>query len=203
VLRLKRLLTTWVLLVGLCLTGTAGAQITEEPPAPFPDTDKFARGFYTDAEMGTLFFLGPARKPMGFGVAAGARVGYDFFRWAAFQLHALGSTHKTDFGAAPQSGELLQLYQLSAELKIAIPIRQISIFGTGGVGVGYLTTNLLETSRLQVDGQTQFSALGGLGVDYHTLTRHFSVGLSGTFLKITGFAGPGAVAATAYIRYTF
>jgi len=203
VLRIKYLLSSWVLLFVLCASGSAQAQITEEPPAPFPDTDKFARGLYADAEMGTLFFLGSARKPLGFGVAAGARLGYDFFRWAAIQLHALGSTHRSDFGAAPQSGELLQLYQLSAELKIAIPIRQVSIFGTGGAGVGYLTTNLLETSRLQVQGQTQFLFLGGLGVDYHTLTRHFSVGLTGTFVKITGFPGPGAVAATAYIRYTF
>jgi hypothetical protein len=203
VFRIKRFLFSWVLISVVCAAGTAQAQITEEPPAPFPDTDKFARGLYVDAEMGTLFFLGPARKPMGFGVAAGTRLGYDFFRWAAVQVHSLGSTHRTDFGAAPQSGELLQLYQLSAELKLAIPIRQLSIFGTGGAGVGYLTTNLLETSRLQVEGQTQYLFLGGLGVDYHTLTRHFSVGLAGTFMKITGFTGPGAVAATAYMRYTF
>ncbi len=202
-LRNKRLLSGLVSVFVLCAAGAAQAQITEEPPAPFPDTDKFARGLYTDAELGTLFFLGSARKPMGFGVAAGARLGYDFFRWAALQVHALGSTHRTDFGAAPQSGELLQLYQLSAELKLAIPIRQVSIFGMGGAGVGYLTTNLLETSQLQVQGQTQFSFLGGLGIDYHTLTRHFSVGFSGTFMKITGFPGPGAIAATAYIRYTF
>jgi len=200
VLRTHHLLSTWVLLVGLAVAGTARAQITEEPPAPFPDTDKFARGIYADAEMGTLFFIGSPRKPLGFGVAAGARFGYDVFQWAAVQVHALGSTHKTDFGAAPQSGELLQLFQLSAELKLSIPIRQVSIFGSGGVGVGHFSTNVLQTSSLKVADQTQLSAIGGLGVDYHTLTRHFSVGLLGNYIKLTGMPGPGAVAATVYMR---
>lgn len=182
----------------------AGAQITREPREPFPDPSKFAKGIYADAEIGSMFFLGDAAGPLGAGVAFGARLGYDLFRWAAIQVHAVGSTHRTDFATGPQSGQLIQFYQATAELKLAIPISQFAIFAHGGAGFGHLSTNLLETAGLTgADAQTGLVFAGGGGLDYHTLTRHFSLGLAGTFSRFQPMKAPGGVLITTYLRYTF
>jgi hypothetical protein len=44
--------------------------------------------------------------------------------------------------------------------------------------------------------------LGGLGLDYHTLSRHFSFGIVASFAKYVAVYTIGAVATTAYVRYT-
>lgn len=183
--------------------GPARAQITQEPVKPLPDPARFSRGLYADAELGSVFFLGNAHRALGFGTAFGARLGYDLLRWVALQAHVLGSTHETNLRSGAGSGELLQLYQGTAELKLSVPIRQIAIAAFGGLGFGHFSTNLLATSRLRLDRQTSLLYAGGLGLDYHTLTRHFSFGLQGTFVKVVELAVPGGVSVTAYARYTF
>lgn len=180
------------------------AQITAPPQDPFPDWRKFASGVYADAEMGTVFFLGEAYGALGPGVAFGARVGYDIIHYVSVQLHGLGSSHRTDFGNRPQSGQLIQLYQATAELKLSLPVWQIRFFFLGGAGVGYLSTNLLESTRLaDPDSQTTLLYLAGAGVDYHTLSRHFSFGLQGLWSRYQQIESPGGVIITAYARYTF
>src|SRR5689334_7178275 len=122
----------------LAPAGTAKGQITHEPVSPYPDPDKFARGIYGDAEIGTLVFIGDAGSSLGAGAVVGARLGYDIFRWVALQVHAVGSTHTTSFPGQPQTGQLLQLYQGSAELKLSVRFGRVAVSATGGAGVGRL-----------------------------------------------------------------
>lgn len=196
----------WLLAFALTvlLARSAQAQITTEPVAPLPDPSKFAKGLYVDAELGAVTFLGDAREALGVGTAFGARLGYDLFRWLAVQARTVGSSHRTDFDGRPQSGELLQVYQLLAELKISVPIGRLSLFGFGGGGLAYLSTNLLGTTRLtDPDTRATLAFGGGAGVDWHPLTRHFSFGVQGAFAKLQALRAPGGVAATTYLRYTF
>jgi len=188
----------------LLLAAPATAQITSEPASPYPDETQFARGLYGEAELGTLMFLADAREQLGFGTALGARVGYDLMRWAAIQVHAFGSTHTTHFGDAPQSGQLLQIYQGTAELKLTIRFGQLAALAFGGAGVARLSTNLLGTTGL-TDPEVQEGAvlLGGAGVDYHTLSRHFSFGVLASFARYLAIHAPGAVGLSTYVRYTF
>jgi opacity protein-like surface antigen len=183
----------------------AFAQITEEPVAPLPDPRKFAHGIFADAEAGPTFFLGRAAHPMGVGTTVGVRVGYDLLRFVAVQAHVFGSTHRTDFAGAPQSDQILQLYVAAAELKLSVPIDRFTPFAFGGAGVARFSSNLLSTTTLLTDrdAQTMPAFTGGAGLDYHTLSRHFSFGLLGTFQRLAKLRAPGAVAATAYVRYTF
>jgi hypothetical protein len=124
-------------------SATARAQVTSEPSAViFPDPAKFARGFYTEGEVGAVTFFGPASSAVAPGFAVGARFGYDIFRFFALQLHALGSTHQTK-GDTPFSGQLLQTYQGTMEGKLTIRFVQFSIFAEGGIGAARMSTNLL------------------------------------------------------------
>jgi hypothetical protein len=184
--------------------GAAFAQVTNEPVSPHPDPDKFARGIYGEAEVGTLVFIGEAGSSLGAGAVVGARLGYDVFRWVALQVHAVGSTHTTSFPGMPQTGQILQLYQGSAELKLSLRFGRVAVSATGGAGLGRLSTNLLGTTGLtEPDVQNTLVTLGGLGADYHTMSRHFAFGLAGGFAKYQRLHTTGAISATAYVRYTF
>jgi opacity protein-like surface antigen len=191
--------------------GHAGAQVTDEPnPVIFPDPSKFARGLYTEGELGSVVLFGPAGGKVGPGFAIGTRLGYDLNRLFAVQLHALGSTHQTSFPGMPQDDQLLQLYQGTVEAKATIRFGQTSVFVEGGLGAARLSSNLLSTVLRTPDGtayltrwRTGFTAGGGAGFDYHSLSRHFSVGVRCGFFWLRDISGSSDLIATTYLRYTF
>jgi hypothetical protein len=199
----RRTLTALGLLL-LMPAGEALAQVTNEPVSPHPDPDKFARGIYGEAEVGTLLFIGDAGASLGPGAVIGVRLGYDVLRWVALQVHAAGSTHTTSFPGMPQSGQILQLYQATGELKLTARFGRVAAAAMGGAGLARLSTNLLGTTGLTApDVQNTLVILGGLGADYHTMSRHFSFGLASLFAKYQRLHTTGAISATAYVRYTF
>jgi hypothetical protein len=181
----------------------ARAQVMGEPPNVYPDPDKFARGLFVEAEAGANVFLGEARRSLGPGAALGVRLGYDLLRWAAVALHGSASSHATDFAQQPQSGQLLQLAQGRAELRLTVPLRRWSIFGVAAGGMGRFSTNLLGTTGLFPADARLTPLYGGLlGVDYHTASRHFSFGLSAGFSKLTRIRTTGVIGSALYLRYT-
>jgi hypothetical protein len=189
--------TSWLL-----SSAPARAQVTSEPSAViFPDPAKFARGLYTEGEVGAVTFFGPVSDHVGTGFAIGTRVGYDLSRWLALQTHLLGSTHETK-GEGPLSGQLLQTYQGMVEGKFTIRFSQVSIFAEGGVGLARVSTNILYALGL-ARYRTGFTAGGGGGVDYHSLSRHFSVGLRTGYYWLRDISGSQDLIVTTYLRYTF
>jgi hypothetical protein len=187
----------------------AGAQVTDEPnPVIFPDPAKFARGLYTEGEFGSVVLFGPAGGgKVGPGFAIGTRVGYDLTRFFAVQAHGIGSTHQTSFPGMPQNDQLLQLYQATVEGKLTYRFGQLSIFAEGGIGLARLSSNLLATVPYG-DGyltrwRTGLTAGGGAGIDYHSLSRHFSFGLRGSYFWLRDISGSRDLIATLYLRYTF
>ncbi len=187
----------------LSAAAPARAQVIGEPAQPYPDPDKFARGLFVDAEAGTAVFVGNASgiRP---GAALGLRFGYELFRWAAVQLHGFGSSHATDFPGLPQTDQLLQLLQGTAELRLSVPLRQWSLSGVFGGGMGRFSTNLLGTTNLAPAGARLTPVYGGgLAVDYHTASRHFSFGLQAGFSRLTRVQTTGVIGSAIYLRYTF
>jgi opacity protein-like surface antigen len=199
-------------LVALLCPARGAAQVTDEPsaavvptassPAAPPDPSKFARGLYTEGEAGAVFFVGPIRSRVETGFALGLRVGYDVTSWLAVQARGLGSTHETKFAGMPQAGQLLQLYQGLAELKATLRFSQTSIFLEGGAGAARLSTNILATVGL-TRWRTGLTAGGGAGIDYHSLSRHFSMGLRAGYFWLRDIGGSQDLITTAYVRYTF
>ena len=187
---------------------TAHAQVTDEPnPVIFPDPTKFARGLYTEGEIGSVVLFGPAGGKVGPGFALGTRVGYDVTRFFAVQLHGIGSTHQLSLPGMPQDEQLLQLYQAMVEGKLTYRFGQVSILAEGGIGVARLSSNLLATIPYQggylTRWRTGLTAGGGAGFDYHSLSRHFSVGLRGDYFWLRDISGSRDLIATTYLRYTF
>jgi hypothetical protein len=180
----------------------ARAQVTSEPSAVvFPDPDKFARGLYTEGEFGGLWFNGPASNEVAAGFAVGARVGYDLFRFFAVQAHLVGSTHQTQ-GDTPLAGQLLQMYQGTVEGKLTLRLVQFSFFVEGGLGAARMSSNLLYAAKV-ARYRTGLTMGGGAGVDYHFLSRHFSVGLRGGYYLLRDVSNSRDGMVTSYLRYTF
>lgn len=179
------------------------AQVTSEPSAVvFPDPTKFAHGFFTEGEFGTVMFLGPAGDEISQGFAVGARAGYDIFRFFALQLHLLGSTHQTQ-GDTPTAGQLLQVYQGLVEGKLTLRLVQWSFFVEGGFGFARMSSNLLQARGLVEKYRTGLTFGGGGGIDYHFLSRHFSVGLRGGYYVLQEVRASQDLTTTLYLRYTF
>ena len=193
------LVTSW-LIAG---ASAARAQVTAEPSAVvFPDPAKFAHGLFTEGEVGSVAFFGKAGDVVSPGFAIGARVGYDLFRWLALQAHFVGSTHQIS-GENPLNGQLLQTYQALLEGKLTYRFGQTSLFGEGGIGVERLSTNALYVLGVEPRYRVGFIAGGGAGIDYHSLSRHFSVGLRGGYFVMAELTSSQELMATTYLRYTF
>ena len=191
------LATSWLL-----SSAPARAQVTSEPTAAiFPDPAKFAHGLYSEGEAGMLWFFGRAGEQVMPGFAIGARFGYDVLRFLALQAHFLGSTHETRADSVV-SGQLLQSYQATVEGKLTYRFTQLSIFAEGGVGAARMSSNLFYALGI-ARYRTGFTAGGGAGVDWHSLSRHFSVGLRGDYYWLRDVTGSQDLIATAYLRYTF
>jgi hypothetical protein len=178
--------------------------VTSEPSAAvvFPDPAKFARGLYTEGEVGAVAFFGRAGREVSPGFAIGARLGYDFTPWLAVQGHALGSTHQLA-GDSVLAGQLLQTYQGTVEAKLTYRFGQTSIFAEGGVGVERLSTNALYVLGVEPRYRVGLLYGGGGGLDYHSLSRHFSIGVRGDFEVMHDLTASQELMASTYLRYTF
>jgi len=189
--------------VSLGAASAARAQVTEAPKATlFPDPTKFAYGIYTQGDVGAVTVLGQAGSHLGPGAAIGVAAGYDITRWLAIEVRGLGSSHVTDFPNAPQDGQLLQLYHLLGALKLSYRRQRLIVSLDAAAGLVLTSTNVLETAGLN-DKRTAPAFGGGLGADYHTLSRHFSFGAHAGFLQIPGLAKSQALTTTACVRYAF
>ena len=72
------------------------------------------------------------------------------------------------------------MYQGTVEGKLTLRLVQWSFFAEGGLGAARMSSNLLYARGL-AKYRTGFTAGGGGGIDYHFLSRHFSIGLRGDY----------------------
>lgn len=189
-------------LLTLAVTPARAQVIAEPAPPPFPDPKKFAKGFFAQGELGALVFLGRAFKYAGAGPQFGVRLGWDLTRWLAVQAHVAGSSNDANL-PPPTVGQSFQTFTYVAEVRLKVQIRRIALYAEGGAGLGQLSNNVLDQVKLSSGGNLLSLAIdAGGGIDYHTLNRHFSVGLGADYLWLQAFASTSALSAQAYLRYT-
>ena len=180
----------------------AAAQVIAEPaPPPWPDPKKFAKGPFASGEVGTLVYLGRAGKYADPGVAFGVRLGYDLFRWLDVQAHVMGASSNAST-PPPQFGQSFQTYLYAGEVRAKVQIHRFQLFAEGGAALAQVSSNVLEDVGVTHGSSFTFAVVGGGGLDYHTLNRHFSVGLGADYLWLASFTGGHALSADVYLRYT-
>jgi hypothetical protein len=186
----KRLL----LIVGMTSLVALSARAHAEP--------KYASGYYAEAGIGTGFFLGDAGKYIAPGPSFALRSGYDLFSWLSVGGRFSAGMHEGDVPPPPEQ-EYLELVEGAAEARLTLRIRRVAIFAEGSLGLGYITTNLLDRVGVTSPDSYLSAAFGaGGGVDYHTQNRHFSFGLSGDYAVFPTFDGAQGISVRLYLRYT-
>jgi hypothetical protein len=182
-----------LLVVALCAAAPARAQIVgEAPTVAFPDPHKFARGFFAEADVGAQIYLAKAGQ-----FAAPGPV----FRWLAVQALVTGSISSATT-PPPTSGQDFELFVYGAEARLQLQIRRFGLFAAGGAGVAQITTNILDAPGVTNGRSLSFTVIAGGGLDFHTLNRHFSIGVAGDYLFFTQFTGGHAIDASLYLKYT-
>ena len=207
----------WILvaaLVPLSALGQEAGPGQAAPPMPddprAPRYREVERGFYVGFEAGWLTFLEthtaePARFPSyarnGGGrsdqLLVGVNTAYDVTDRLALGLFALGAN-----GGASSSYGSFSVFAAGADVRL-------SLFGVrDGQGVerlfGYVhgRGGWLVTRPVGLFGNTDLLAGGGLGLEYFTRLRHFSVGISldGVYVSKAATAG---FTLSPTVRYTF
>jgi hypothetical protein len=196
------------LLFALTMTGTmmtatrARAQVIAEPaPPPWPDPKKFAKGPFASGELGALVYLGRAGKYTAPGIAFGLRLGYDIARWLAVQAHVLGASSDANT-PPPTFGQSFQTYVYGGEVRLSVQMHRFALFAEGGAALAQISSNVLDQVNVTHGSHFTFAVIGGAGLDYHTLNRHFSVGLGADYAWLASFTGGHALSIDAYLRYT-
>ncbi len=191
--------------LGMTMLSTARparAQVIAEPAPPsWPDPKKFAKGPFASGEVGALVYLGRAGKYTAPGVAFGVRHGYDLFRWLDVQAHVMGAS--SDASTPPPTfGQSFQTYLYAGEVRLKLQLHRFQLFAEGGAALAQVSTNVLEQVGVTHGSNFSFAVVAGGGLDYHTLNRHFSVGLGADYVWMASFTGGHALSADVYLRYT-
>jgi hypothetical protein len=192
----------FLLLLLLCSLPARAQVVTEPAPPPWPDPSKFAKGPFASGEIGALVFFGRAGRYASAGPSFGVRLGWDIFRWLDVQAHISGSSHDAQT-PPPTFGQSFQTLMYNGEVRLKLQIRRFQIFGEAGAGLGQITSNILDQVGVTDGNQFTLVVIAGLGVDYHTLNRHFSVGLGADYLFLADWHQQSALTAQAYLRYTY
>jgi hypothetical protein len=199
-----RLAAAAVLLAATALAPRlAAAQvIAEKPAAPFPDPSKFERGFFVEGNLGASVFVGRLGQYADPGPAFSVRLGYDVLRWLAVDARVGGELSAVD-APAPFDHQVSQLFVYAAEVRLQLQLKRIGLWAAGGGGAALLGNNLLE--QLGVTNGHRLTGLvtAGVGFDFHTLNRHYSVGVSADYGWLAQFQNSHALTFAAYLRYTW
>ncbi len=189
-------------MVGMCTVRPARAQVITEPaPPPWPDPKKFAKGPFASGEVGAFAYLGRAGRYADPGVAFGVRLGYDLVRWLDVQAHVLGASSDATT-PPPTTGQSFQTYLYAGEVRLKLQLHRFQLFAEGGAALAQVSTNVLEQVGVTHGSNFSFAVVAGGGLDYHTLNRHFSVGLGADDVWMASFTGGHALSADVYLRYT-
>lgn len=196
----------------------AGARAAADADSAAPAEDRPAlkfneveRGFFFGAEGGGLFLFSPkASKTNGStftpGRTMGVSLGGDLGNYVALSLFVLGTHSDTpagfvSTGATHMSGDFSSLI-LGATAKIyllQVPddngVRRFLGYLRGGGGAALIGPKGFYASNDVV-------ILGGLGVEYFTRLRHFSLGIDADFVMGVTNLGAGLMISP-NLRYTF
>ena len=176
---------------------------TEEVPQIVQMERIAAKGFYAEAGIGGVGFIGKARPHSAIGPSFALRLGYDLFSWFSFGIHLAASSHEATVPPPPDE-EWYQLYRGFADGRLGGRAGRIAFFVEGGAGAAYISSNVLQKVGLLDPGQPfSIAFTAGGGVEYQLENRHYAFGLAGDWWLLPQFGPTQGVEARFYLRYTY
>jgi hypothetical protein len=217
-----RTLLLGVALLLVSVPGRALAQTTSLSAAPLlekePPVDEVERGFYLGADVGVAFLGGlPAQagtpSPSSWGMMLRLEAGYDIGRYVtvslfgAFATYGAGSEY-IGYSEGAASGAFSQLIPGLAVRFNALGfadsqgVQRTWLYVKAGAGWAFFQPQALFTATPATSSYSAFYAFGGVGVQYYTHLRHFSIGLE-VDASFLGKSNDWGFQITPNIRYAF
>jgi hypothetical protein len=188
--------------VALCVSRGA-VRADETGPLLQPTERVAATGWFAEGGLGAVGFLPGASSDAAVGPSIDLRFGRDLFSWLSVGVFLAMSTHEATV-PPPPTDEYFQLYRGGGDVRIGARIHRISLFVEAGVGVSYISTNVLDTVMITKPGNyTSLALQGGAGIEYQLENRHYGFGLAGDACLQPEFASLKIVDARLYLRYTY
>ena len=179
------------------------------PPEAIQITrDLYAHGFFIEAQIGGIGFVGGLGDLSNAGPWASLSLGYELFDWLHVLLSAEGSMHNTN-APPPPAQTAFELLGASASLRLQANFTEAFAIWIGGqFGVVVATTDILDIYGYQDASTIGINYGGELGVDWHFRSRHHSIGLLGGARHYPSLQAAGGTPAigihgSAYMRYVF
>jgi hypothetical protein len=196
-------------------TSTASAAPLLEKEAP---VDEVERGFYLGADVGLAYLGGlPAQagtpSPSAWGMMLRLEAGYDIGRYftvalfGAFSAYSAGSDY-IGYSQGAASGAFTQLIP-GVDVRFnalgfadSQGVQRTWLYVKAGAGWAFFQPQALFTANPGNSSYSAFYAFAGVGVQYYTHLRHFSIGLEvdATYL---GKSKDWGFQVTPNIRYAF
>jgi len=212
-------------LLGIWAPAQATAQGSDEPTMEEPDPtrldverlppeaievtrDLYHHGLYVEGWIGGRGFQGGVGRLSDPGLLANVGVGLEVFSWLLLRVAVEGSIHGTD-APAPPSPTVFELLGVLAEARLQVnwSARFATWVGAEG-GILIAMGDVLPTYGLSDSDSIGLMYGGSLGIDWHMLNRHTSMGVLGgarLYPTLDGFDGEKAIGihSGAYLRYVF
>jgi len=162
-----------------------------------------ATGPYAEASLGATSFIGSGSEYSRPGPAFALRAGLDVFSWLSLGGRLELESHQADVPPPPE-GEYFQLYVAAAEARLGFQVGRFAVFADGGLGLAFLSTNVLAKVDLVDPGESWSPLLSaGGGLEYQLQNRHYAFGVAGQWMVLSSFAAMQSVGGRAYLRYTY
>jgi hypothetical protein len=157
--------------------------------------------FFSEADLGGRFFLGPGKDNAAIGPVFGVGAGLAFTSWLQLGVVAGTSVHEATVPPPPDK-EYFQLYTGAAELRLGFRVGRVGLFAQGRGGLGIVSTNILDSVGITEPEKhwgLMFGAGGGLLV--HTGNPRFAFGLGGDWATFPSFDSLQTVTVRLFLRY--
>ena len=219
---MRRTLLLGVAFLLASVPGRALAQTTSVSAAPLLEkeapVDEVERGFYLGADVGVSYLGGlPAAagtpSPSSWGMMLRLEAGYDIGRhftvslFGAFAAYGAGSEY-IGYSDGAASGAFTQLIPGIAVRFNAFGfadsqgVERTWLYVKAGAGWAFFQPQSLFTATPASSSYSAFYAFGGVGVQYYTHLRHFSIGLE-VDASFLGKSSDWGFQITPNIRYAF
>jgi hypothetical protein len=160
-------------------------------------------GWYAEGGLGAVAFLPKTSTDAKIGPALDMRVGRDLFSWLSLGISLAASSHEAT-PPPPPEGEWFQLYRGGGDLRIGGRLDHIALFIEGGLGLGVISSNVLDKVMITKPGKSfSVEITGGAGFEYQLENRHYAFGLGVDAFVLPQFATMKAIDTRLYLRYTY
>jgi hypothetical protein len=168
--------------------------------------DLYAHGFFLEAQLGAMGFVGDASKVSQPGPRLAITPGYEFTDWLSVIAVLEGSLHQTK-NRPPPGHTSYELAGAALGLRLTLPFNaRYALWASGQAGIVWTGGDVLRGLGFKKAAKLGVDYGGELGFDWHVRAVHHSFGLLGGARVYPSLAKTDTTVGlygSVYLRYVF